>query len=162
MSIRKETIHPEGDNSVDIYPKTSFDQVEGLDEYVVGNPAWTGEEVPLSRLKIGDIIYDIPSGESGGAVYKHYLSISALSASGMIEETYYIDIIYYSSVETPLTVDSFIGNPDIVGCVGFDSLNYTIVAVKAMDSDFIELVYGSGFLPLYTTGMQLTDIVSEI
>lgn len=58
--IRKETIHPEGDNSVDIYPKTSFDQVEGLDGVVVGNPTQSGEE-ELTKIKIGNKYYYVTS-----------------------------------------------------------------------------------------------------
>ena len=34
MSIIKETLHPTGYDNVDLYPKTSVDQVEGLDERV--------------------------------------------------------------------------------------------------------------------------------
>lgn len=34
MSISKETLHPKDDNTVDIYPKTSSDQVEGIEDYV--------------------------------------------------------------------------------------------------------------------------------
>lgn len=34
MAIKKTTLHPSGDNSTDLYPETSIDQVVGLQEYV--------------------------------------------------------------------------------------------------------------------------------
>ena len=79
--IRKETIHPEGDNSVDIYPKTSYDQVEGrpdMSEYqlkselesdieeldfnkVIANPTEPSTN-DLIKIKVGSTTYEIPQG----------------------------------------------------------------------------------------------------
>ena len=73
MSISKQTLHPEGDNSVDIYPKTSVDQVEGLE----ANPIEEGTE-NLEKLRIGDTVYTIPQGGGGGGEkprFRHNISI---------------------------------------------------------------------------------------
>lgn len=54
-TIKKTILHPQGDSSVDIYPKTSFDQVEGS----LGIERTTGE-MPIGRIP------DIPSSKVTG------------------------------------------------------------------------------------------------
>lgn len=79
--IVKEILHPDNDNNIDIYPKTSYDQVVNppdLSIYqekntleqdieslgfnkVVGNPVENGN-VKLTKIKIGNTIYLVPEG----------------------------------------------------------------------------------------------------
>lgn len=94
--IVKKILHPDNNDNIDIYPKTSYDQVEGapdLTQYqkkselesdiealgfnkVVGNPSEIGS-TDLTKLKVGNTIYNIPSGGGGGLkLYRHIFTLS--------------------------------------------------------------------------------------
>lgn len=62
MAIKKDTLHPENEPEIDIYPKTSIDQVENLQanlDALNGDLANANGEIAYIANKVGDINKDV-------------------------------------------------------------------------------------------------------
>lgn len=98
MSVSKQTLHPEGDNSIDIYPKTSVEQVEGLE----ANPTEQATE-NLEKIRIGDTVYQIPQGGGGGggSEYEHNIAVIFL------QPEQYFKIVLSIITDSNLAINTF-------------------------------------------------------
>lgn len=96
----------------------------------VANPTDAGT-VTLTKLKVGDVVYTIPSGGSGGKLYAHSVSGKAYESS----DTNTYNFVFYSTDSEKLTYDN--------------------VATKKIPFAFLYQISGSGdssFLGIITVG----------
>ena len=98
MTIKKTTLHPENDSEIELYPKTSVDQVTGLLEYIEQqvntifntmhdiNAVWTLRNA-FNIAPDKGIFYYSNSGAAQSILYEDVKNLKALSAVGSLNGT---------------------------------------------------------------------------
>ena len=79
MAIKKDTLHPEGEPEIDIYPKTSIDQVENLQanlDALNGDIANVNGEIANISTNVGDIKDDITVLNTAYESYTDYTEVT--------------------------------------------------------------------------------------
>ena len=133
--IKKTTLHPDNQSNTDLYPKTSADQVEGLNDIIgtlnakidtkLTKPTNPSAESIVTMLADGTVGTKLLSEISGGKLYKHQLKIGWSSGNFNIYEVssnekktaatglyFYINI--YTTTADTITLNYFKGkNGDI-------------------------------------------------
>ena len=137
--IVKETLHPDNDNNIDIYPKTSYDQVEGAPDAVTANPTEEGT-TDLTKLKVGNIVYNIPSGGSvSEKLYKHKIELEASSILSLL--IFYV----YNRSNTTLTLNDIAGEYFLASVLG------------GMRSGVVSCIIEASTLKLKTEGVVINS-----
>ena len=121
-TIKETTLHPDGNEGVDLYPKTNINQVQELPQKLTSvenqinqlnidkltKPTNPSAESAVTMLADGTVGTKLLSEIGGGKTYKHHITLSVTSdgAGGYqsINGMIFFDI--YSSSSTAITVET--------------------------------------------------------
>lgn len=117
--IKETTLHPEGNDGVDLYPKTNINQVENLNEEInslensillntnnkLDKPAMPAAESAVTMLADGTVGTKLLSeiGGGGGKLYMHEVKLKWTTGLPNEYSTVYLTLTIYSSINTPYT-----------------------------------------------------------
>lgn len=89
--IQKTILHPENSKEIDLYPKTSYEQVEGLDGIIAGI------DTKIDNIHVGEmVLFSYPKGATNGNITDWQLSKLQENTSNYInmvndKELYYLN-----------------------------------------------------------------------
>lgn len=169
--IKKTTLHPDNQPNVDLYPKTSADQVEGLNTEIdrkLTKPTNPSAESVVTMLADGTVgtkpLSEI--GGSGGKLYIHLTSLVLTKTGFDFDSTY---ITFLSNTNTSFASPGDIPVNTLV-CGGnisiFSSNNYLYYAPIAGPFDYpgktISFIRGTEIIYECTISQIINDTVTEL
>ena len=139
-TIKETTLHPEGNDGVDLYPKTSIKQVVNLSDTLIGinqteenlnatklnKPAIPSADSAVTITADGTVGTKPLSEIGGGKLYLH--SMNFTSSTGLV------NAIYYNTDSTPISItNNNIPSGRFVGMI--DGVHRGTVAVYIIKND---------------------------
>lgn len=166
--IKETTLHPEGNDGVDLYPKTNINQVENLNEEInslensillntnnkLDKPATPTADSAVTMLADGTVGTKLLSeigGSGGGKLYRHEISVKVDEKSDLY--FYFIDNVQNYSTFKDIPIK------EGVGCYGSNKYaTCPAVFYISVSDNILSIYFATMNISNPSAGVQYNDV----